>query len=156
MEDQISSLIGHYEQGKINRRQLVAGMSSLVAFLGGGSRANAQEQKIAMTIPVFMESSAIDAPTQMGFVMPKAVATEHVPQPASDAVKIQERAGGKYAVYRFAGQMDAKLADAAEEKLRSWMKSRGLVAQGDAELAGYDPPWTPGFLRRNEVLLRLK
>ena len=25
-----------------------------------------------------------------------------------------------------------------------------------ASSAGYDPPWTPGFLRRNEVLIQLQ
>jgi len=35
------------------------------------------------------------------------------------------------------------------------MSEQGLVADGDAEVAGYDPPWTPGPFRRNEVLIRI-
>jgi hypothetical protein len=36
------------------------------------------------------------------------------------------------------------------------MNDRELVGDGDAEFAGYDPPWTSGPLRRNEILIRLK
>jgi hypothetical protein len=41
------------------------------------------------------------------------------------------------------------------------MESKGLVADDaqdtiGVETAGYDPPFTPGPLRRNEVLIRLK
>ena len=34
--------------------------------------------------------------------------------------------------------------------------ARGLRTQGDAELNRYDPPWTPPFLRRNEVWTALE
>ena len=43
-----------------------------------------------------------------------------------------------------------------EEQLRSWIRQKGLNANGEVELAGYDPPWTPGPFRRNEVLIRLR
>ena len=36
------------------------------------------------------------------------------------------------------------------------MEDNGLIGHDDAEFAGYDPPWTPGPFRRNEVLIRLK
>jgi hypothetical protein len=36
------------------------------------------------------------------------------------------------------------------------MNDKGLTGDGDAEFAGYDPPWTPGPFRRNEILIRLK
>ena len=52
--------------------------------------------------------------------------------------------------------MDAKKAEANEVILRTWLKARGLQTEGTAERAGYDPPFTPGPLRRNEVLIRLK
>ena len=31
-----------------------------------------------------------------------------------------------------------------------------LESQATAEAAGYDPPFTPGFMRRNEVLIRIQ
>jgi hypothetical protein len=38
-------------------------------------------------------------------------------------------------------------------RLLAWMGRRGLVADGEAALARYDPPWTLPFLRRNEILI---
>ncbi len=125
----------------------------LFRYIGG---ANDSEQKVAMTTPVFMEPEAPDAAGQMGFVIPKAVAEQRVPEPSNEGVQIQKRAGGRFAVIRFAGQMNPDSVAGAEEKLRAWMKQRGWMGGGDAEVAGYDPPWTPGPLRRNEVLVRLK
>jgi hypothetical protein len=35
------------------------------------------------------------------------------------------------------------------------MRSQGLKGEESAEAAGYDPPFTPAALRRNEILIRL-
>ncbi len=120
------------------------------------SGANDQQQKVAMTTPVFMEPEGDSRDGQMGFVLPKDVAAQTVPQPSDQQVEITKRAGGRFAVIRFAGRLDQNTRDMAEAKLNKWMEDRGLVGAGDAEVAGYDPPWTPGPLRRNEVLIRLE
>jgi hypothetical protein len=115
------------------------------------SGANEQEQEVAMTTPVFMEPEAGGTQGQMGFVIPKNVVEQRVPEPTSEQVQIRKRAGG-----RFAGQMNRESVTNAEEQLRTWMSKKGLVAESGAELAGYDPPWTPDPFRRNAVLIRLK
>ena len=125
----------------------------LFRYIGG---ANDREKKIAMTTPVFMEAEANDTDGQMGFVIPRAVTEQRVPEPASDNVEIRKRDGGKFAVIRFAGRIKGDAFPQAEKKLRNWMKDKGLIGDADAELAGYDPPWTPGPFRRNEILIRLK
>jgi hypothetical protein len=33
------------------------------------------------------------------------------------------------------------------------MEGKKLVATGEPVFAYYDPPWTPGFMRRNEVMI---
>jgi len=57
---------------------------------------------------------------------------------------------------RFSGRMNRESLAKAEEQLRQWMTKKYLVSERDAEFAGYDPPWTPSPLRRNEALIRLK
>lgn len=136
------------------------------------SGANQSEQKISMTTPVFMQQSTVEtgdkaeSQVQMGFVMPKEVAARGVPAPAGEGVEVRQRAGGRFAVLRFSGRLDAKLAQESEAKLRAWMETKGLAPTHDindesneassVETAAYDPPFTPGPLRRNEVLIRLK
>ncbi len=122
---------------------------------------NQSEQKISMTTPVFMENDEADSRVQMGFVMPKEVASKGAPAPTGEQVDIRKRAGGRFAVVRFSGQLTFKRAKESETSLRDWMKTKGLVAADSTdgsgvETAGYDPPFTPGPLRRNEVLIRLK
>ncbi len=117
--------------------------------------ANQTDQKVAMTTPVLMEEGNKDSAGRMGFVIPKEVVSKGVPQPVAADVEVRQRQGGRFAVIRFAGRMNAKLAAQSETRLRQWIKGRGLDAADQAELAGYDPPWTPGPLRRNEVLIRL-
>jgi hypothetical protein len=125
------------------------------------SGANKSDKKISMTTPVFMENDKTDSTAQMGFVMPKNIADEGVPAPTGAGVDVRKRAGGRFAVLRFPGQLNTKLAKESEAKLRTWMASKGLVADDSdessgVETAGYDPPFTPGPMRRNEVLIRLK
>jgi hypothetical protein len=120
------------------------------------SGANDAKEKIAMTTPVFMEAEASETQGQMGFVIPKKVTEQRIPEPSNDNVRIRKRLGGRFAVIRFSGRIKSGSYANGETKLRNWMNDRGLVGVGDAEFAGYDPPWTPGPLRRNEILIRLE
>jgi DNA gyrase inhibitor GyrI len=125
----------------------------LFRYIDGG---NDEEQKVAMTTPVFMESEKAGAQGQMGFVIPKNITGDHIPEPSDENVQIRKRAGGRFAVIRFSGRMKSEAKTQAEARLRQWMKENELVGDGDVEFAGYDPPWTPGPFRRNEILIRLK
>jgi hypothetical protein len=134
---------------------------SFMKLFGYISGANTQGEKIAMTTPVFMENQDAGSRVQMGFVMPKDVAQKGVPNPTEAKVQIRKRNGGRFAVIRFSGQLNSKSAENAETKLREWMKTKKLVGVesapgGGVEIAGYDPPFIPGPLRRNEVLIRLE
>lgn len=127
------------------------GFMRLFRYISGSNEA---QQEIAMTTPVFMESE--DAATgQMGFVLPESVSSSGAPQPSNDRVKVTVRRGGRFAVIRFNGRLNAETRSSREKQLREWIADQGLSAAGTAEAAGYDPPWTPGPFRRNEVLIRL-
>jgi hypothetical protein len=127
---------------------------------------NEDKQKVAMTTPVFMEPKSQNdssAPSQndrgqMGFVIPKDVVETSIPQPLGDNVQVTKRLGGTFAVIRFAGQMNAETQQRQRELLTDWIEKKGLQPDqpaGEAEIASYDPPWTPGPLRRNEILIRI-
>ncbi len=117
---------------------------------------NDRKQKVAMTTPVFMEAGDEENRGRMGFVIPKKVSGQRIPEPTSNDVKLFSRDGGRFAVIRFAGRINKETVARNEALLRQWMSDKGLTGTGNAELAGYDPPWTPGPLRRNEILIRLK
>jgi hypothetical protein len=61
----------------------------------------------------------------------------------------------RVAAIRFSGGWtDARFAR-AETTLSDWMAEEGLTAAGPPTYAYYNDPFTPPFLRRNEVLVPL-
>ena len=92
----------------------------------------------------------------MGFVMPESMSQGQIPEPTNVNVRISKRPAGRFAVIRFSGRMDTASVETAEKKLLKWMEAKGLKGNADAVRACYDPPWTPGPLRRNELLIQLR
>jgi DNA gyrase inhibitor GyrI len=121
----------------------------LFRYIGGQ---NAATQKISMTTPVFMSGSETNG--AMSFVMPKTMRPEDVPQPTGANVSVGSIAPGQFAVLRFSGTRNARNETDALAQLTAWLKRQNLQPNGDPIFAYFDPPWTPPFLRRNEVMLR--
>jgi hypothetical protein len=123
----------------------------LFRFITGGNEA---KEKIAMTTPVFMSGG--DTNATMAFVMPSRMKTGEVPKPSDRSVTVRELAGGRFAVLRYSGGRNTKNEAESLERLRSWMKTEGLRELSPPVYGYFDPPWTPAFLRRNEVMLRVE
>jgi hypothetical protein len=117
---------------------------------------NEGEKKIEMTTPVFMPAAGEGEPGEMQFVVPTDVAKAGAPVPADPSVKLKTMESGRYAAIRYSGVARAEDRKARLEELRKKIAALGLEAAGDPIYAGYDPPWTPGPMRRNEVLIRVK
>lgn len=56
---------------------------------------------------------------------------------------------------RFRGGRSAKQEQKALDQLKEWMGSERIVILSPPVYGYFDPPWTPTFLRRNEVMLRM-
>ena len=121
----------------------------LFRFITG---ANEGKQKIAMTTPVFMSGSSTNL--TMAFVLPAKMNAADVPKPADGVVTVRELPPGRFAVLRFSGGRNAKNEATALARLQSWLAQERLAALSGPVYGYFDPPWTPAFLRRNEVMLR--
>lgn len=121
----------------------------LFRFITG---ANEGKQKIAMTTPVFMSCSA--ANLTMAFVLPAKLKKGSVPKPADGELTVRELPAGRFAVLRFSGGRNAKHEAETLVRLQSWLERERLTAVSGPVYGYFDPPWTPTFLRRNEVMLR--
>lgn len=123
------------------------------------SGANKGEQKIKMTSPVFMEGSHKDrAPAKSGtmsFMIPSKVAKEGTPDPTGSAVSLGKIKGGTIAAIRFKGWKSEADRKDAIDRLQAWVREQGWKSAGEPFFAIYNPPWTPEFMRRNEVWLRV-
>ena len=121
----------------------------LFGFITGKSEA---KQNIAMTTPVFMSGNETN--TTMAFVMPAKMKSGTVPQPANDSVTVRELAAGRFAVLRYSGGRNAEKEAESLARLKAWMETERLSVLSPPVYGFFDPPWTPSFLRRNEVMLR--
>lgn len=110
-------------------------------------------QKIAMTAPV--TQSAADGGFVVQFVMPASFTLDTLPEPLDARVKLREVPAKRYAVVRFSGfWSDANYQENLARLTRA-VQAAGLSAKGEPIWSRYDPPWTPWFMRRNEIWLEL-
>lgn len=109
---------------------------------------------IAMTAPV--EQRASDAGWTVTFMMPSEWDRDSLPLPNDPRVAIREMPERRIAAIRFSGTWSAKSFAAREAELLDAVTQAGLVMIGEPWTARYDPPWTPWFMRRNEILVELE
>ena len=124
---------------------------TLFRFITG---ANEGKQKIEMTSPVLIASEK-DART-MSFIVPKATVEKGIPKPTGESVTVRKLEAARFVALRFSGRRSAETEGKAVGKLRAWMTAEKLEGKGEPVFAYYDPPWTPLFMRRNEVMLRIE
>ncbi len=126
------------------------GFGQLFKFITG---TNEGEEKIAMTSPVLIDT-AKERKT-MSFIMPKAAVEKGVPKPTGESVRLGKVEAARFVVLRFGGGRTAENEAKTIEKLKTWLEAQTIQAKSEPIFAYYDPPWTPTFLRRNEVMVRI-
>jgi hypothetical protein len=90
------------------------------------------------------------------FVLPKGLTLESAPEPLDPRVQLREVPGGRVAVIRYSGFWSQANDDEHLSKLQAALRAAGVRWTGEPTLARYDPPFTPWFLRRNEIWLALE
>jgi effector-binding domain-containing protein len=110
-------------------------------------------EKIAMTAPVGQE--AISNRWAITFMMPAHFTLETLPTPTDENVHLRAIPARRMAAVRYSGTWSQQRYELNLARLREWMKAQDLTAVGDPVWARYNPPFTPWFLRRNEVLVPL-
>ena len=110
--------------------------------------------KIAMTAPVAQEKTAEG--WTVAFVMPSEHTMATLPKPNDPRVTLREVPARRVAAVTFSGTWGAERFDAVARELLGKLDATGLVPAGPPVYARYDPPWTPWFLRKNEVLVPLR
>ncbi len=111
----------------------------------------ATSEKISMTAPVTMEKT--DGNWRMHFVMPSKYTLATLPKPNNPAVNLRELPSQRFAVIRFTWFAGEEKVAKKTAELLAWMQSKNITPIGKPELARYNAPWTPPFLRRNEVMI---
>ncbi len=113
----------------------------------------AQSQKIAMTTPVTVTG---EDSFSVAFIMPTQYTLESLPIPKDDRIHFTQLPAHQMAAIRFSGYFRPDSIQKNKERLSQWLEEQGLETEGDFIVAGYNPPWVPGFLARNEILVKIK
>jgi len=149
----------HYERLVLASTDTTDGMDSVSApfyklfkYISGK---NSKTQKIAMTAPVFMDQSG-QTTEAMSFVLPEGFSLATAPPPSDPAVKLTELSDYTVVTMSFSGFLNQKSISTHRNLLQNWIADRGLKIIGKAKAAGYNPPFTLPFLRRNEILIPVK
>jgi hypothetical protein len=132
--------------------------SILFKYISGNNEVG---ERIAMTAPVVsqrargerieMTAPVISDRASFSFALPGKYDLRTAPRPLDPRIKIIGVPARLVATLRFSGHTHAREVIAREEELLRVLKENGIKARGSPFLMRYNSPFSPGFLRRNEV-----
>ncbi len=130
---------------------------------------NKGEQKFAMTAPVTQTAAPVrmdmTAPVTQAavaggilvqFVLPKGVTLATAPEPIDARVQLRVVPAGTWAAIRYSGTWSQANYLEHLGKLKASLEAAGVATHGEPVLARYNAPFTPWFMRRNEIWLALR
>jgi hypothetical protein len=114
-----------------------------------------KSEKVAMTAPVLAQGFG-DVAHTIAFVMPKSYTLATLPSPKDHRVTLVEVPARKMAALRFRGYATPARTKHMERKLFDRLTRDSVVVTGAPMYAGYNAPWTPPWLTRNEILVPIE
>ena len=129
---------------------------------------NQGERKFAMTAPVTQSAvpvklemtapvtqSAVPGGFLVQFVLPKGVTVASAPEPLDARVQLREVLPSQVAVIRYSGFWSESNYNEHLAKLQAALRAADIAWTGEAVYSRYNAPFTPWFMRRNEIWLHL-
>ena len=130
---------------------------------------NKGEKKFAMTAPVTQTAAPVrmdmTAPVTQAavpggmlvqFVLPKGVTLASAPEPLDPRVQLRLVPATTWATIRYSGTWSQSNYEEHLALLKAALEAAGVTTQGEPVLARYNAPFTPWFMRRNEIWLALR
>jgi hypothetical protein len=149
-------ILSGYIFGK-NKSQKKIAMTSPVLLKPGLS-----SEKIEMTAPVVIapinhDKDRVVSSWAMTFNMPAKYNLENLPEPEDSRIVIETIPTRFIAAQVFSGFWGASGNQIKADQLIKWLnKGNQYKAVSKPMFAGYNPPWTLPFFRRNEMLIEVK
>jgi len=135
----------------------------LFRYISGENRSRG---KIAMTAPVSQEATGEKIPMTapvgqqatggkwaVSFMMPVSYNLKTLPVPDDPAITLRPVPARRMAAVRYSGTWSEENYLRYKRELEAWIRSNGFTTIGEPVWARYNPPFTPWFLRRNEILI---
>ena len=129
---------------------------------------NKGERKLAMTAPVTqtaapvklqMTAPVIQSAAPGGyliqFVLPRGVTLDSAPEPIDQRIVLRQVKPMRVAVIRYSGFWSDANYNKHLAKLKETLRKAGVKWSGEPVYSRYNSPFTPWFLRRNEIWLHV-
>jgi SOUL heme-binding protein len=109
--------------------------------------------KLEMTAPV--TQAAAPGGFLVQFVLPKGVTAASAPEPLDTRVQLRDVSPNRVAVIRYSGFWSESNYNEHLQKLQAALRAADLTWTGEPVYSRYNAPFTPWFMRRNEIWLHL-
>ena len=113
-----------------------------------------EPMRMDMTVPV--TQATVMGTVRVQFVLPKGVTMATAPEPIDPRIQLRLVPAGNWAVLRYSGSWSQANYQEHLSELKALLEAQGVTTQGEPVLARYNPPFTPWFMRRNEIWLALR
>ena len=114
-----------------------------------------ESEKIPMTAPVTQRPG--EDGWVMTFMMPSNYKIEDLPVPNDKRVSLEAVPARYTASIRYTWLGSKARNDQKADELQAWLRGLEEFEPSSSPMyAGYDPPWTLPFLRRNEILIDVR
>jgi hypothetical protein len=114
----------------------------------------AEPMRLDMTAPV--TQAAVAGGMRVQFVLPKELTLATAPEPIDSRVQLRVVPAGTWAVIRYSGTWSQSNFSEHLLELKAALETAGVLTQGEPVLARYNAPFTPWFMRRNEIWLSVR
>ncbi len=154
------------EGASVNGDAFNKGFRIIAGYIFGG---NVKKESIAMTAPVVAQGSsekiAMTVPVTgkaegnsqvISFVMPSGYTLETLPTPNDSRIKLVEVPEQKIAVLTFSWYRTDSRFEKMRKKLFADLARDTVTIIGTPIFAGYNPPWTPPWMNRNEIMVQVQ
>lgn len=140
--------IRYYPSATLVETQGNNSFGTLFQYISGN---NANQEKIAMTAPVYMSEDK----TKMAFVMPANIHQKGAPVPRGKNVSLRITQPRYVAAIRYGGYTNATKEATHKKRLLETLQAKGIAPLGEVEVLGYDSPYK-FYNRRNEVMVEVR
>jgi SOUL heme-binding protein len=81
---------------------------------------------------------------------------DDAPAPTDGRVQLHRTADQLVAALRFSGRMSVENYETQMRRLQEYLTRDGYLPTDAARVARFNAPWTPGFMRRNEIQIPIE
>ncbi len=154
------------EGARVNGDVFNKGFKIIAGYIFGG---NIKKESIAMTAPVaaqgMSEKIAMTVPVTgtpegnshvISFVMPSGYTLATLPTPNDSRIKLVPVPEQKIAAITFLGYRTDPLFERMKKELFADLARDNITMIGTPIYAGYNPPWTPPWMNRNEIMVQVQ